>query len=50
VVVATAATDETVSRRVAELNAVAYLVKGHWSLQQVFEWVPTHVRRGTRAA
>ena len=50
VVVATAVTDEHVSRRVAALGAVGYLVKGHCSLQQVFERVMTHVRGGARAA
>jgi CheY-like chemotaxis protein len=50
VVVATAVTDETVSRRVAELGAAAYLVKGHCSLRQVFELVTSHARAGARAA
>jgi len=49
VVVSTAVTDEKISRRVAELGAVGYLVKGHCSLHQVFELVATHVRRGARA-
>jgi DNA-binding response OmpR family regulator len=49
VVVATAVTDEKVSRRVAELGAVGYLVKGNCSLQQVFELVATHARAGVPA-
>jgi CheY-like chemotaxis protein len=50
VVVSTAVTDEGITRRIAELGVVGHLVKGHSSLQEIFDLVAAHVRDVTRVA
>jgi hypothetical protein len=48
VVVSTAVTDEGITRRIGELGAIGHLVKGHCSLQEVFDRVASHVLSVTR--
>jgi DNA-binding response OmpR family regulator len=50
VVVSTAVTDEGIMRRVAELGVVAYLIKGHCSLEEVFARVTAQVRSVAQVA